>query len=98
MDFRAAWKRARATAGVVGQVPHAMRRSRARERSGAGVPQHLAHVAMELRGHGTAAMFLRCDVTDVDDESRAVADPEPKGTRQAPGSASSASDGATGTE
>ena len=95
MDFRAAWKRARATAGVVGQVLHDMRWNRVRERSGAAVPPH---VAMELLGHRTAAMFLRCDVTDVDDESRAVADPEPNGTRPAPGSASSASDGATGTE
>jgi integrase len=68
-DFRGAWKRACKEAGIVGKVPHDLRRSRARALSRAGVPQSSA---MKVLGHKTASMFLRYDVAAPDDLIRAV--------------------------
>lgn len=68
-DFRKAWKRACATAGVRGVVFHDLRRSGARNAVRAGVPEQ---VVMELGGWRTRAMFARYNVTSERDLGEAI--------------------------
>jgi integrase len=69
-DFRKAWKRACATAGVRGVVFHDLRRSGARNAVRAGVPEQ---VVMELGGWRTRAVFARYNVTSERDLADAIA-------------------------
>src|SRR5262249_39321172 len=68
-DFRKAWKRACATAGVRGVVFHDLRRSGARNAVRAGLPEQ---VVMEFGGWRTRAMFARYNVTSERDLGEAI--------------------------
>jgi integrase len=68
-DFRKAWNRACATAGVRGVVFHDLRRSGARNAVRAGVPEQ---VVMELGGWRTRAVFGRYNITSERDLGEAI--------------------------
>jgi integrase len=59
-DFRAAWKRALAKAGVSGYTFHDFRRTATRNMALAGVPDK--HI-MQVTGHKTTAMLTRYNIT-----------------------------------
>ena len=68
-DFRKAWKRACAAAGVRGIVFHDLRRSGARNAVRSGVPEQ---VVMELGGWRTRAVFGRYNITSERDLADAI--------------------------
>ena len=63
------WKEATTAAGFPGIVPHDLRRSGVRNLIRAGVHQH---VAMQISGHRSEAMFRRYDITSKDDQLEAL--------------------------
>jgi hypothetical protein len=56
--------------GLVGRVPHDLRRSAARNLVRAGVPQN---TAMSMTGHLTPEVFRRYDIISERDQQAAVA-------------------------
>ena len=68
-DFRKAWARACAAAGVAGTLFHDLRRSAVRNFEKAGVSQS---VAMKISGHKTASVYRRYRVVDEQDIADAL--------------------------
>lgn len=60
-EFRKSWKTACKLSGLVGVIPHDLRRCAARNLSRAGVPES---VAMEITGHKTRSMYRRYRIVD----------------------------------
>ncbi len=68
-DFRKVWDSAHRAAGLGGKLSHDFRRTAARNRRRAGVPEK---VCMDLLGHRTTSMFHRYSITDEQDIREAV--------------------------
>ena len=68
-SFRKAWRRACATAGLPGRIPHDLRRTAIRNMVRSGMSERLA---MRLSGHRTRAVFDRYDIVS-DRDLRAAA-------------------------
>ena len=60
-DFRKKWAKACEAAGLVGIIPHDLRRCTARSLSLSGVREQLA---MKITGHKTNAMYRRYRIVD----------------------------------
>ena len=69
-DFRTAWQLACQRAGLVGRIPHDLRRSAARDLRRAGVSEG---EIMKLCGWRTRSMFDRYNIIDEQDLAAAVA-------------------------
>lgn len=69
-DFRDAWERACAKAGLAGRIPHDFRRSAVRNLERAGVSRS---VAMKLTGHKTEAVYRRYAIVSESDLREGVA-------------------------
>lgn len=69
-DFRTAWAAARRRAGLLGLLPHDLRRTAVRNYERAGVPRS---VAMRLVGHRTEAMYRRYAIVSQRDQAEGVA-------------------------
>lgn len=67
--IRAQWKAATAKVGFTGHVPHCTRRSGIRNMIRAGID---ADTTMKQSGHKTAKMLSRYNITEVDDQRRAL--------------------------
>jgi len=63
-DFGVAWRRACKEAGLAGRLFHDLRRSAARNMDRAGVSRH---VAMQITGHKTEAMYRRYNIVSESD-------------------------------
>ncbi len=70
MTFHAVWERACEAIGVAGRLFHDMRRSAARNMDRAGVSRH---VAMQITGHKTEAMYRRYNIVNDEDIKTALA-------------------------
>ena len=68
-DFSAVWRRACEAAGVKGRLFHDLRRSAARNMDRAGVSRH---VAMQITGHKTEAMYRRYNIVNDADVKAAL--------------------------
>lgn len=60
-DFRGSWKNACKAAGVVGRIPHDLRRTAVRNLERAGVPRS---AAMKMTGHKTEAVYRRYAIAE----------------------------------
>lgn len=69
-DLRGAWGAACRKAGIVGLIPHDLRRSAVRRLERAGVPRA---VAMQLTGHRTEAVYRRYAIVARNDLTEGVA-------------------------
>jgi len=69
-DYSAAWKRATATAGLVGRIPHDFRRTAVRNLERAGVPRS---VAMQITGHKTESIYKRYAIVNERDVADGLA-------------------------
>ncbi len=67
--FNAWFRQARDPAGVVGRIPHDLRRTAARNMIRGGVPQS---IAKRVTGHRSDSMFQRYDVASMDDKLEAL--------------------------
>ena len=63
-DFRKKWAKACEAAGMVGIIPHDLRRCAARNLSLSGVREQLA---MKITGHKTNSMYRRYRIVDEDE-------------------------------
>jgi integrase len=63
------WREACLKAGLTGRLFHDFRRTAARDMIRAGIPQS---VAMSITGHRTISMFLRYNITSVEDMRQAI--------------------------
>jgi integrase len=61
LDLRGAWRKACASAGVPGRIPHDFRRTAVRNLERAGVPRS---TAMAMVGHKTEAVYRRYAIVD----------------------------------
>ena len=60
-DFRGSWKNTSKAAGVVGRIPHDLRRTAVRNLDRAGVARS---AAMKMTGHRTEAVYRRYAITE----------------------------------
>jgi len=67
--FNTWFRQARDRAGVVGRIPHDLRRTAARNMIRGGVPQS---IAKRVTGHRSDSMFQRYDVASMDDKLEAL--------------------------
>ncbi len=63
------FRKAAKAAGVIGRIPHDLRRTAARNMVKAGVPES---IAMTITGHRTSSMFRRYAITDDTDRLKAL--------------------------
>ena len=68
-DISVVWRRACKAAGLEGRIFHDFRRSAARNMDRAGVSRH---VAMQITGHKTEAMYRRYNIVDDGDIRTAI--------------------------
>lgn len=69
IKFDRVFANALAAAGITGKTVHDLRRTALRDFVRAGVHQH---VAMQMTGHRSAAVFRRYDIVDVEDVRQAI--------------------------